>query len=246
MGLLDNKSSNPLLQEKLLDDYEFATDRTMTVNGTIAKTAILLLITTITAVFSWEQMIVMPNLYGVLFVTMLIGFGMVIFGMRKPQYAHIIAPLYAFVEGIFVGVISAIYGYLFDGIVLNAVLLTFGTLFVMLFVYRTGIIKVTQKFRSIMIVAISSIGLLYMAAWILGFWGIQLPMLAGNGMLAIGTSVVITVVASLSLLLDFDMIENNVKQGAPKSFEWVGSMALLVTIVWLYLEFLRLLSKLQD
>ena len=248
MGLFDSKSSNPMFKDDILDSFSGTVSEKMTINGTINKTLILLGITVITAFFSWKQMLVLAgtSLMPVLFGTAIVGFILVMVGMRKPQYAHIVAPFYAFVEGLFIGVVSALYAYQFEGIVINAVLLTFGTLFTMLLLYRSGAIKVTDRFRKVMYVAIGAVGILYLATWILGFMGISIPFMHDSSPLAIGVSIAILVIAALTLLLDFDMIENNVKKGAPKSMEWVGSMALLVTIVWLYLEFLRLLSKLQD
>jgi len=245
MGLLDSKSSNPMFNEKLLDDLDLVKEEKMTVGGTVNKTIILLMITVVTAFFSWQQMLSiasMPIMFGI----MIVGVILVFAGMKKPEYAHIIAPAYAFVEGLFIGAISAMYAFLFDGIVLNAALLTFGTLFLMLFIYKSGLIKVTDKFRMILTMAIGAIGILYLASWIGGFMGFHMSFLHDSSPLSIGISIVITIVASLTLLMDFDMIEKNVQRGAPKSFEWIGSMALLVTIIWLYLEFLRLLSKLQD
>lgn len=236
-----------MFNEKILDNMEFSQEAKMTVNGTMNKTLVLMLVTTVTAIFSWKQMLLLgTSLYPALFATMILGIILVVVGMKKPQYAYIIAPSYAFIEGLFVGAISAIYGSMFDGIVMNAVLLTLGTLISMLFIYKAGIIKVTNKFKMIMGMAIGAIGVLYLTSWILGFMGINVAFLHSNSPLSIGISIVITAVAALTLLLDFDMIDNNVKKGASKDFEWVGAMALLVTIVWLYLEFLRLLSKLQD
>jgi len=245
MGLLDSKSSNPMFNDKILDDLDFAKEEKMTVGGTVNKTIILLIITVVTAFFSWQQMLhvaSMPVMFGIL----ILGAILVFAGIRKPEYAYIIAPIYAFVEGLFIGAISAMYAFAYEGIVINAALLTFGTLFLMLFIYKSGLIKVTDKFRMIITMAIGAIGILYLASWIGGFMGFHMSFLHDSSPLSIGISLVITVVASLTLLLDFDMIEKNVQRGAPKSYEWIGSMALLVTIIWLYLEFLRLLSKLQD
>ena len=141
MNLLNNKSSNPMFNEKILDNLDFVKEEKMTVSGTVNKTILLLIITVITAFFSWQQMLTifsMPLMFGI----MILGVILVFAGIRKPQYAHIIAPTYAFVEGLFIGAISAIYASAFEGIVVNAALLTFGTLFLMLFIYKSGIIKV--------------------------------------------------------------------------------------------------------
>lgn len=245
MKIFNSESSNPMFNDKLLDNLDLVKEEKMTVTGTVNKTIILLLITVVTAFFSWQQMLTifsMPLMFGVI----ILGIILVVAGMKNPQYAYIIAPIFAFVEGLLIGVISAMYASVFEGIVANAALLTFGTLFLMLFVYKSGLIKVTDKFRMVMTMAIGAIGIMYLASWIGGFMGFHMSFLHDSSPLSIGISLVITIVASLTLLLDFDMIEKNVRRGAPKSYEWVGSMALLVTLVWLYLEFLRLLSKLSD
>ena len=248
MGLFDSRSSNPMFNDDVLDNMSDVREERMTINGTVNKTLILLTVTVATAFLTWKQMITLAgtNLMPVMFGIMIVGAILVIAGMRKPQYAHIIAPIYAVIEGLFVGVASGLYAYLYDGIVVQAALLTFGTLFGMLFLYKAGIIKVTERFKKIMYVAIGGVMILYLITWIGSLVGFNIPFMHDSSPLAIGISAVILVIAALTLLLDFDMIEKNAAAGAPKAYEWVGAMALLVTIVWLYLEFLRLLSKLQD
>lgn len=247
MGLLDSKSSNPMWKKDVLENIEATGGAQMTVNGTIGKTAILLLLTVVTAFASWQFMLGLGSaLYVVLFLTVLVGGGLMFWSYRNPNVAPYVAPAYAFIEGLFVGVVSAIYAMQFEGIIINAILLTFGVMFLMLFFYRTRIIKVTEKFKMVMAVAIGAIGVLYLTTWILGFFGIPIPFMHDSSLLGIGINIAVIIVASLTFLLDFDMIEKNVNNGAPKVMEWVGSMALLSTIVWLYIELLRLLSRLQD
>lgn len=248
MNLFGNRqSSNPMFRDDVLDNFSGDRTQNMSVQGTVNKTLILLAITVLSAMLSWKFMIGLGSmLMPVLFGTMILGAIMVFYTFKNPHVAHITAPIYAVIEGLVVGVASVLYGHFFEGIVMKAALLTFGVLFLMLFIYKSGIIKVTERFRMIMFAAIGAIALLYLTTWILHFVGIDVPFMHDGSPLAIGISIAIIIVASLSFLLDFDMIEKSVERGAPKAMEWVGGMALLVTIVWLYLEFLRLLSYLQD
>ena len=134
----------------------------------------------------------------------------------------------------------------FDGIVMQAVLLTMGTLFAMLFAYRSGVIKATENFKLGVVAATGGIALEYRASIVLGFFNIQIPMIHESGIVGIGFSLFVVVIAALNLVMDFDFIETGVEQGAPKYMEWYGAFGLMVTLVWLYLEFLRLLAKLRD
>jgi uncharacterized YccA/Bax inhibitor family protein len=154
--------------------------------------------------------------------------------------------MYAILEGFFLGAISGIYAYLYQGIVLQAVMLTFGTLFALLFAYRSGLIKVTDKFRAGVVAATGAIFLIYLATIGLGFFGINIPFIHESGLIGIGFSLLVVVVAALNLVLDFDLIETGITHGAPRYMEWFAGFALLVTLVWLYIEFLRLLAKLRD
>ncbi|HLR76381.1 MAG TPA: Bax inhibitor-1/YccA family protein, partial [Balneolaceae bacterium] len=149
-------------------------------------------------------------------------------------------------EGLFLGAVSVMFANVYQGIVFNAVLLTIGIFAVMLFIYRTGIIKVTQRFRMGIVAATGGIFLVYMATFILGFFGINVSLITGNGLFGIGFSLLIVVIAALNLVLDFDLIDKGADYGAPKYFEWYCAFGLMVTLVWLYIEILRLLSKLQE
>ena len=152
--------------------------------------------------------------------------------------------LYAGAEGLFLGGVSAMYEAQFNGIVLQAVLLTGGVLFALLTAYSMRLIKATENFKLGIAAATGGICLVYLATWVLGFFGIQIPWIHESGMMGIGFSVFVVVIAALNLVLDFDFIENGCAQGAPKHMEWFAAFGLLVTLVWLYLEILRLLSKL--
>jgi len=164
----------------------------------------------------------------------------------KKTWSPVTAPLYALVEGFFLGAISAMFNARFEGIVFQAVLLTFCTLFALLFAYRSGLIKATENFKLGVVAATGGIALVYLATIVLGFFGIKIPMIHDSGIVGIGFSLFVVVIAALNLVLDFDFIENGVEQGAPKYMEWYGAFGLMVTLVWLYIEFLRLLSKLQS
>jgi uncharacterized YccA/Bax inhibitor family protein len=187
----------------------------------------------------------MPSMF-LLYVGAGGGLVVLIVAAFKPHLAPFLAPLYALLEGLAIGTISVMYASAFEGIVLQAVGLTFGTLFMMLAIYKSGLIKVTEKFRMGVAMATGAIMILYLFGWIGQIFGFEVAMLHDSGMLGIGISAVIIVVASMNLLLDFDMFERGEKQGAPIYMEWFAAMGLIVTLVWLYIEFLRLLSKLRD
>lgn len=149
-------------------------------------------------------------------------------------------------EGVFVGVISARYSALYDGIVLQAALLTLGILFALLFAYQSRLIQATENFKLGLVAATGGIAIVYLVSIVLSFFGIQIPLIHESGLVGIGFSLVVVVIAALNLVLDFDFIEKGVAQGAPKYMEWQSALGLLVTIVWLYIEMLRLLSKLRS
>ena len=164
----------------------------------------------------------------------------------KPAWAALTAPLYAVLEGLLLGGISAMFNAQYQGLPFQAVCLTFGTLFSLLLAYQTGWIRATENFKLGVIAATGGIFLVYMATAVLGLFGIAMPFMHSNGLVGIGISLFVVVVAALNLVLDFDIIENGVKRGAPKYMEWYGAFGLLVTLVWLYLEILRLLAKLRS
>ena len=164
----------------------------------------------------------------------------------KKEWAPVTAPAYALLEGLALGGISAIFELRYPGVALQAVALTFAVLGVMLLAYRSGLVKATEKFKLGVVAATGAIFLVYLAGFVLSFFGIQMGFLYGNSLLSIGVSGVIVVVAALNLVLDFDLIETGVRQGAPRRMEWYAGFALMVTLVWLYLEMLRLLSKINS
>ncbi|WP_024889833.1 Bax inhibitor-1/YccA family protein [Luteimonas huabeiensis] len=250
------RSGNPALKESTFLDLGSGSvvargGDAMTLNGTVNKTGILLLLTVLTAAFSWSQAIgadgqPAANVGAYVWGGAIGGFVVALVTVFKKEWAPVTAPLYALVEGLFLGAISAMFNNLYDGIVMQAVLLTFGTLFALLFAYRSGLIRATENFKLGVVAATGGIMLVYLASIALRLFGIDMPYIHDNGLIGIGFSLFVVVVAALNLVLDFDLIESGVEQGAPKYMEWYGAFGLLVTLVWLYLEFLRLLAKLQS
>jgi uncharacterized YccA/Bax inhibitor family protein len=217
----------------------------MTVPGTVNKTAVLLLLAMITAAFTWSRYEAGAGV-GVWVVVGLIG-GLIaaLVTMFKKELAPVSAPIYALFEGLALGGISAIFESAYPGIVIPAVALTFGVLACLLAVYRTGIIPVTSTFRTVVVSATAAIFLVYLVSIVLSLFGGGIPFIHDGGPIGILFSLVVVVVASLNLVLDFDLIERGAAMGAPKFMEWYAAFALMVTLVWLYLEMLRLLSKLR-
>ncbi|MEE2960292.1 MAG: Bax inhibitor-1/YccA family protein [Myxococcota bacterium] len=251
------RTGNPTLNDNIFSDAMArggAQSDRMTLSGTINKTGLLLLMTVISAGYSWSISFV-PGNFGeaATFQPSVLGIGGSIAGfvfalvtIFKKTAAPITAPLYAICEGLFLGVVSAGFETKFPGIVFQAILGTFGTLFALLGAYRSGLIKATENFRLGVVAATGGIFFVYLISFVLGFFGMSVPGIHGSGLLGIGFSVVVVGVAALNLVLDFDFIENGAEAGAPKYMEWYGAFGLLVTLVWLYLEILRLLSKLSS
>lgn len=237
-------SGNPTLRS---DTFQSLTIRdgsaAMTRAGTVGSTVILLGMLIVSGAISWNvgQTLAMP----ILLVGGIGGFIVAMITCFKKQWAPITAPIYALLEGAFLGVISGMYNAAFHGIVLQAILLTFGILAAMLFMYQTGMIKVTEQLRTVITAATIGVALLYLATFVLGFFGVNIPYIHGSGTVGIVFSVVVVGIASFNLLLDFDTIDKGVEYGVPKYMEWYCAFGLMVTLVWLYLEVLRLLSKLQ-
>ncbi|MEN1943434.1 Bax inhibitor-1/YccA family protein [Luteimonas sp. MJ293] len=250
------RSGNPALKESTFLDLGSGTvvsrpDQVMTLNGTANKTGLLLLLATLTAAWAWSQALTPTgepapgfNLY--MWGGLIGGFVLAMVTVFKKEWAPVTAPLYALVEGFFLGAISAMFNHMYEGIVMQAVMLTFGTLFVMLFAYRSGLIKPTEKFKMGVVAATGGIMLVYLASIVLNMFGSGIPLIHESGLIGIGFSLFVVVIAALNLVLDFDLIETGVERGAPKFMEWYGAFALMVTLVWLYIEFLRLLAKLNS
>jgi uncharacterized YccA/Bax inhibitor family protein len=241
------QSHNPVMNEKALQgsrtqEGPITYTEKMTVQGAINKSFILFALLLVTAIFGYQTASMPLTIGGAIG-----GLIVVLVAVFKKEWSPFLAPMYAALEGLFVGGITAMYAAAFEGIIFNAVSLTFALLFLMLFLYKMEIIKVTEKFRSGVIMATGAVLIVYLASWILGMFGIaDMPFLHDGGMLSIGISIVIIGIASLNLLLDFDFFEKGEQHGAPAYMEWFAGMGLLITLVWLYVEILRLLSYLQS
>ena len=250
------KTSNPALSDKTfrgLSDAQYgglidAAGR-MTLNGTVNKTGILLICAIATAGWTWHLFLqsrdaadVAPLMIG----GMIGGLICAMVTIFKKEWSPVTAPIYALLEGLVLGGLSAIFDLRYPGIAIQAVGLTFGTLFVLLLAYRSGLIKVTQKFRLGIVAATGGIMVFYLLQMLLGFFGFQFTSINGSGVIGIGFSLIVVAIAALNLVLDFDFIEQGVQFGAPKYMEWYGAFGIIVTLVWLYLEMLRLLSKLRS
>ncbi len=164
----------------------------------------------------------------------------------KPQWASVTAPIYAVLEGLFVGGMSSMAEAQYPGIAIQAVGLTFGTCLAMLLAYSSGLIKVSEKFKLGVVAATGGIALVYLVSIILGFFGVSMPYIYGNGLIGIGFSVLVVGIAALNLVLDFDLIETGAHSGFPRYMEWYAAFGLMVTLIWLYIEILRLLMKLRS
>ena len=246
------RTSNPALRDSFQPEGLVLGDR-MTVSGTVNKTGILAICVVATAAWTWNRFLnagdpesAMSSITPLLVLGVIGGLIMGMVTIFRRNWAPVTAPIYALLEGLVLGGISAITELRFPGIPMQAVGLTFGTLVALLLVYRTGIIKVTDNFRMGVVAATGGIFLFYMATMIMGFFGVRFPSVFGAGVLGIGISVFVVIVAALNLILDFDLIERGAQAGAPKYMEWYGAFALMVTLIWLYLEILRLLSKLRS
>jgi uncharacterized YccA/Bax inhibitor family protein len=247
------KSGNPTLSEKQFQSTVFVdSNNSMTVRGTMNKFGFLMLMVMGAAFFAWNWFDAGKNVMPLAIGGAIGGFVVALIIMFKKEWSGYLAPAYALLEGLFVGGISAYFNYVFQekypGIITHAVLITFAVAASMYALYTFRIIKVTEKFRSILFVATASIAVFYLLTWILGFFGIHFAFLSSsNGsMFGILFSLAVVAIAALNLILDFDMIEQGSASGAPKYMEWYGAFGLLVTLVWLYLEILRLLSKLNS
>ncbi len=243
-------TSNPTLNSSVFTNAGpvVAGDK-MTLNGTVAKTGLLTTILLVAAAWAWNACSggALPAWFGAAAIGG--GIGAFVIGLIisfSPRTAPMLAPVYALGEGVILGLISAMFERRFHGIVLTAVLLTCGVLAAMLAAYMTGVIRATEKFKAGVFAATGGICLFYLITMVLGLFGVHVPGLFGNGLLGVGISLFIVIIAALNLVIDFDFIERGAAGGAPKYMEWYGAFSMMVTLVWLYLEILRLLSKLRD
>ncbi|HJX95286.1 MAG TPA: Bax inhibitor-1/YccA family protein [Candidatus Acidoferrum sp.] len=241
------RTSNPALNEKAFKG-QVAVGEAMTLQGTVNKTGLLLLCVVATAAWTWglahsnRPEAVYPWMIG----GIIGGFVVALATIFKQNWAPLTAPIYALLEGFALGGISAIFEQTYHGIAIQAVGLTFGTLFVMLLAYKTGMIRATQRFKTGVIAATGGIMVFYLIGMVLRvFFHFQIQVIYAGGLWGILFSLFVIIIAALNLVLDFDMIETGVSGGAPKYMEWYGAFGLMVTLIWLYLEILRLLGKVR-
>jgi uncharacterized YccA/Bax inhibitor family protein len=254
-ALSENKFSSTVLPDVLTMDNNV----TMTVKGTLNKFGLLFLLTLASAFFTFTEFTSGGNVWVYIIVGVFGGMGAAIFISYKKQWGQYIAPVYALFEGLFLGGISAYFEFSaqstttqgfyaggYSGIVIQAIALTFSVVAGMYLLYKFNVIRATQKFKAIVVTATAGLMIFYLVLFILGLFKVPMPgFLYQGSVFGIGFSLFVVALAAMNLILDFDRIEQGAEMGAPKYMEWYGAFGLLVTIVWLYLEILRLLSKLN-
>lgn len=241
------RTSNPALISKTFAGRELVAGPTMTVQGTVNKTGILLLCVIVASGWTWglarsqSPEAVLPWMLGGIFGGLIAA----IVTIWKKEWSPFTAPIYALLEGLALGGISSFLDRQYHGIAVQAVALTFGTLAVMLVAYTSGLIRATEKFKLGVVAATGGIFFLYMVNLVMGFFSKSIAVISSAGPWGIALSVFIVIIAALNLILDFDFVETGVQVGAPRYMEWYGAFGLMVTLIWLYLEILRLLSKVR-
>lgn len=237
-------SSNPALRSGVFSGVRSgSSENTMSLQGTVDKCFILLGLVALSFWWVWQN----PSRFmPFLFPALIVGFILAMVTIFKKEWSPLTSPLYALTQGVFLGIVSAIFEGQYSGIVFQAISLTFGVLFCLLFIYKSGLIKVTQGFKLGVMAATGGIALLYFISIVMGFFGAQIPFIHQSGAFGIGFSLFVVVIASLNLVLDFDFIERGIAGGIPKYMEWYGAFGIIITLIWLYLEILRLLAKLQQ
>ncbi|MFT4538176.1 MAG: putative YccA/Bax inhibitor family protein [Planctomycetota bacterium] len=249
------RTANPALNDKTFRRFEndpayaVGESTTMTLEGTVVRTGLLMCILVITAAATWTRTMDAGSYGGV--APWMIGgaIGGLILGLIisfKPTTAPMLSPLYAAAEGLFLGALSAMAHLRYPGIAWQAITLTMGVALSLLIAYSTRMIRPSENFKLGIAAATGGIFMVYGLSFVLSFFGIQMPYLHSSGPIGIGISVVIVIIAALNLVLDFDFIENGVEKGAPKYMEWVAAFGLMVTLIWLYIEILHLLMKLRE
>jgi len=241
------RTSNPALtQSIMMKEAAYGGAEAMSIGGAVRKTGVLLLLNIAAAFHVWNLFIATANVGGWMLLGGLGGFIVALITIFNRKLSGVTAPIYAILQGFFLGGISALFETQYPGIVIQAVGLTFGTLFFLLFLYQAGIIRATDKFVRGILAATGAVFAIYLVSFILGLFGVNMPYIHSAGPVGILFSLAVVVIAALNLVLDFDLIERAAESGAPKYMEWYSAFALLVTLIWLYLEMLRLLSKIQQ
>lgn len=246
------RSANPALADDTFRSVGQVNDRNevMTAQGVVYKTALLLFLVVLSAGWTWMHFIKsgsdVASVSSLMMIGVFGGLAVALVTIFKKQWSAYTAPVYALLEGLFIGGISAVFNASYPGIALQAAGLTFGTLFAMLALYQAGVVRATQGFKMGVMAATGGIMIVYLASIVLGFFGVSIPGIFDNGLVGIGFSLFVVTIAALNLVIDFDFIDQGAAARAPKYMEWYGAFALMVTLVWLYIEMLRLLSKLRD
>ena len=246
------RTSNPTLNPEVFSGLRHVSDRSeaMTVSGVINKTAILLFLVLLSAGWTWNVFVQSgmnpASVSGYMMGGVIGGLIAALVTVFKKEWAPYTAPVYALLEGLFIGGVSSLFEANYPGIVIQATMMTFGTLAVMLAVYKSGLIEVNDKFRIGVVAATGAIALVYFISFIASFFGASMSFIYGSGLFGIGFSMVVVGIAALNLLLDFDLIEQGASHGLPKYMDWYAAFSLMVTLIWLYVEILRLLSKLRE
>jgi uncharacterized YccA/Bax inhibitor family protein len=237
------RTGNPALKESTFRGVGRAVgEGAMTVQGTVNKTGLSLLILIAAAAFVWNSSVPQPFVL----LGLLGGLVTALVTIFKPAASPYTTPLYAAFEGLLLGGLSLVFEARYPGIVINAVGLTFGTLAVMLAAYSSGLIRPSENFKLGIVAATGGVAVLYLVSMVMGFFGKSIPFIHDSGPIGIAFSLFVVGLAALNLVLDFDFIERGAAMGAPRYMEWFGAFGLLVTLVWLYMEILRLLAKMQD
>lgn len=244
------RSSNPALLNNPFSGYGALSENAMTIRGTVNKTGILLLLVLLPAAWVWGNFSQGGQEAGAIQTWMLVGlfggFALSLATIFKKNWAPTTAPLYAVMEGLFLGGLSSIFEKSYPGIVIQAFGLSISTLLVMLAAYQAGWIRATEKFKWGVIAATGAIALFYLVSMVLGFFQVNVPLISGGGTFSIVFSLFVVGIAALNFIIDFDFIEQGSRNRAPKYMEWYGAFALMVTLIWLYVEILRLLAKLNS
>ena len=243
---LSLRSGNPTLNAKTFSGFDMASEQSMTISGTVYKTAFSLLLLMTASLFTWNLPAGDPRSGGLMMIGMLGGFILALVTIFKQHLAKYTVPAYAILQGLALGGISKFFETMYPGIVTQAVMLTFGTLGALLLAYVSGLIKPTENFKLGIIAATGGIAFVYLISWILSWFSVSVPLIHSNSNMGILFSIGVVIIAALNLVLDFDFIEEGSEKGAPKYMEWYGAFGLMVTLIWLYLEILRLLAKLSS
>lgn len=247
------RTANPALNDKTFSSmprYGEA-DQVMTLQGTVNRAGLLLLLVVAGAAWTWRIFFQSSTLDPAVVTPWVIGgaiggFVVALVTIFKQEWSPVTSPMYAVLEGLFIGGLSSIAESQYPGIVIQAVGLTFGTCVALLLAYSSGLVKATENFKLGVMAATGGIFIVYLVSIVLGLFGIRVPYIHDNGLIGIGFSVFVVVIAALNLVLDFDFIESGARSGAPKYMEWYAAFGLMVTLIWLYIEILRLLIKLRS